>query len=156
MVSNTSCLVLISFAYLRAPALVLIAALSIWDRQMIASPRLGLPEHGGCKVYEGPEFRHLRYFVAVAEECNFNRAARRLRVSQPSLSTQIRQLEEGLDAKLYTRSSAGTSLTPAGSALLPHARQMLLMREQAVQHTTLAKSGHQIPFRFGYPSLRWS
>lgn len=117
---------------------------------MIASPRLGLPEHGGCKVYDGPEFRHLRYFVAVAEECNFNRAARRLRVAQPSLSTQIRQLEEGLDAKLFTRSSAGTSLTPAGSALLPHARQMLLMREQAVQHTALAKSGHQIPFRFGY------
>jgi hypothetical protein len=84
----------------QTPALVVIAALSVLNRQMIASPRSGLPEHGWCKVYEGPEFRHLRYFVAVSEECSFSRAARRLRVAQPSLSAQIRQLEEGLDAKL--------------------------------------------------------
>lgn len=101
-------------------------------------------------MYEGPEFRHLRYFVAVAEECNFNRAARRLRVSQPSLSTQIRQLEDGLNARLFNRTPAGASLTPAGAALLPHAKQMLAMRAQAVQYTSLAQSGLQQPFRFGY------
>ena len=101
-------------------------------------------------MYEGPEFRHLRYFVAVAEECNFNRAARRLHVAQPSLSTQIRQLEEGLNAKLFMRTSAGASLTSAGAALLPHAKQMLRMREHAVEQTTLAQAGLTSPFRLGY------
>ena len=101
-------------------------------------------------MYEGPEFRHLRYFVAVAEECNFSRAARRLHVAQPSLSAQIRQLEEGLNAKLFMRTTAGTSLTPAGAALLPHAKQMLRMREQAVEQTTLAQAGLTTPFRLGY------
>ena len=99
---------------------------------------------------EGPEFRHLRYFVAVAEERSFSRAARKLRVAQPSLSTQIRLLEEGLKAKLFTRTSAGTFLTPAGVALLPLARQMLVMRRHAVDEIALASSGLRQPFRFGY------
>ena len=99
---------------------------------------------------DGPEFRHLRYFIAVAEERSFSRAARRLRVAQPSLSTQIRLLEEGLNAKLFTRTSAGTVLTAAGVALLPLAKQMLVMRRQAVEQTSLANAGLKQPFRFGY------
>lgn len=99
---------------------------------------------------EGPEFRHLRYFIAVAEERSFSRAARKLRVAQPSLSNQIRLLEEGLNAKLFTRTSAGTILTAAGLTLLPLARQMLAMRRQAVEQTSLANSGLKQPFRFGY------
>jgi DNA-binding transcriptional LysR family regulator len=101
-------------------------------------------------MYEGPEFRHLRYFVAVAEECNFSRAARRLHVSQPSLSAQIKQLEDGLGAKLFVRGPAGASLTPAGRAFLSHAKQMLLMRDRAIRNTSLIHSGVQVPFRFGY------
>ena len=101
-------------------------------------------------MYEGPEFRHLRYFVAIAEERNFNRAARRLHVAQPSLSAQIRQLEEGLSAKLFTRTPAGALLTVAGAALLPHAKQILRMREHAVEETTLAQAGLTTPFRLGY------
>lgn len=101
-------------------------------------------------MYEGPEFRHLRYFVAVAEECNFSKAARRLHVSQPALSAQIKQLEDGLGAKLFVRGPAGVSLTPAGRAFLSHAKQMLLMRDRAVQNTSLIHSGAQVPFRFGY------
>ena len=107
-------------------------------------------EPDGGTMYEGPEFRHLRYFIALAEECSFHRAAHRLRVSQPALSMQIRQLEEGLDAKLFTRSSAGASLTPAGTALLPHAKQILRLREHAVKQASLAKSGLISPFRFGF------
>jgi DNA-binding transcriptional LysR family regulator len=88
-------------------------------------------------MYEGPEFRHLRYFVALAEECSFHRAAR-LHVSQSALSMQIRQLEEGLDAKLFTRSSAGASLARAGTVLLPHAKRILRLREHAVKQASLA------------------
>lgn len=101
-------------------------------------------------MYEGPEFRHLRYFVAVAEECNFGRAAKRLHVTQPALSTQIKQLEEGLRVTLFLRGPAGASLTHAGKTLLPLARQLIAMRKRAVEHTSLAHSGTHLPFRFGY------
>jgi DNA-binding transcriptional LysR family regulator len=101
-------------------------------------------------MYEGPEFRHLRYFIAVAEECNFIRAARRLHVSQPAISKQINQLEDGLNAKLFLRGSAGASLKPAGHAFLLYAKQMLSLRDRAVQNTSLIYSGVQVPLRFGY------
>jgi DNA-binding transcriptional LysR family regulator len=101
-------------------------------------------------MYEGPEFRHLRYFVAIAEECNFGRAAERLHVAQSSLSTQIKQLEDGLGVKLFVRGPAGTTLTPAGRAFLSHAKQMLSMRDRAVENTSLVHSGIQVPLRFGY------
>jgi DNA-binding transcriptional LysR family regulator len=69
--------------------------------------------------------RDLRYFVAVAEELHFTRAAERLFVSQPALSKQIRMLERQLGAPLFERDRHGVSLTPVGAALLPHARRVL-------------------------------
>jgi DNA-binding transcriptional LysR family regulator len=64
------------------------------------------------------ELRHARYFVAVAEELNFRRAAERLHLAQPSLSTQIRLLEEDVGAKLLERDSHKVGLTPAGRSFL--------------------------------------
>ncbi|WP_079049734.1 LysR family transcriptional regulator [Streptomyces torulosus] len=69
--------------------------------------------------------RDLRYFVTVAEELHFTRAAERLYVSQPALSKQIRALERQLGVELFRRERQGAALTPAGEALLPYARRVL-------------------------------
>jgi DNA-binding transcriptional LysR family regulator len=77
------------------------------------------------------ELRTLRYFVAVAEELHFGRAATRLHMSQPPLSRAIKQLEADVGAVLLVRSAAGVALTPAGAALLDEARALLGQAEQA-------------------------
>lgn len=81
---------------------------------------------------EGVELRHLRAFVAVAEELNFGRAAERLFVSQPALSRQIRGLEQLVGCELLRRSTHSVELTLAGEALLDRSRQLLRDVDEAV------------------------
>ena len=78
------------------------------------------------------ELRHLRYFLAVAEERHFTRAAARLHISQPPLSAQIRQLEQRIGSTLFVRSPGAVSLTAAGEALLQPAYASLAAVDAAV------------------------
>jgi DNA-binding transcriptional LysR family regulator len=79
--------------------------------------------------------RDLRYFVAVAEDLHFTRAAERLFISQPALSKQIRMLERQLGAPLFDRGREGVRLTPVGEAL-PHARPLVLDYARACRQAT--------------------
>lgn len=74
----------------------------------------------------------LRYFVAVAEEGHIGRAARRLHISQPPLTRQIRSLEDELGAPLFERTSRGMKLLPAGESFLRHTRRVLAELDAAV------------------------
>src|ERR1044072_4179951 len=84
---------------------------------------------------DGVELRHLRAFVAVAEELNFSRAAERLYLSQPALSRQIRGLERLVGCELLRRSTHRVELTRAGDALLDRARKLLADLDEAVAKT---------------------
>src|SRR3954451_12753393 len=87
------------------------------------------------------ELRHLRYFVAVAEELHFRRAAERLHMSQPPLSQQIRQLEEEIGATLLLRNQRKVELTAAGAAFLVRAREILDAVEDAARQARRVQRG---------------
>ena len=84
------------------------------------------------------EFRHLRYFVAVAEELSFTAAARRVHTAQQVLSTQIRQLEEAMGVQLFERTSRGVALTRAGEAFHKGAQATLAALDRAMDMATNA------------------
>jgi DNA-binding transcriptional LysR family regulator len=96
------------------------------------------------------ELRQLRYFVTVAEELNFGRAAERLLIAGPSLSQQIKSLERDLGVRLFDRDRRSVDLTPAGAALLPHARAVLEQADDLRSRATRI-SGSE-PVRLGYVS----
>ena len=98
------------------------------------------------------ELRHLRYFVAVAEERHVTRAAERLGMQQPPLSQQIRALERELDVQLFRRRPRGVELTDAGSALLAEARAILAHIDHASAAAKRTARGEQGRITVGFTS----
>ena len=99
------------------------------------------------------ELRHLRYFVTVAEELHFGRAAKKLHISQPPLSMQIRALENELGVTLLNRTQRSVALTQAGNALLGEARHILACVDQAVLTTRRASRGEIGELAIGFISV---
>jgi DNA-binding transcriptional LysR family regulator len=100
------------------------------------------------------ELRHARYFVAVAEELNFRRAAERLHLAQPSLSTQIRLLEEDVGVQLLRRDSHKVELTPAGRSFLEGCRRLLQDADNYTRTARQIARGESVALSIGFvPSL---
>lgn len=96
------------------------------------------------------EFRHLRYFIVLAEELHFGRAARRLNISQPPLSFNIKQLEASLGVELLTRNSHGVRLTPAGEAFRQSALRVLAEAGAATVQAREVAAGVTSRVRIGF------
>lgn len=100
------------------------------------------------------ELRHLRYFIAVAEQENVSRAALKLHVSQPALSRQIHDLEDELGFALLERTAKSVRLTEAGRTFLEEARGIIQLSQQAVRNARAVATGEHGQLRVGYaPSL---
>jgi len=96
------------------------------------------------------DFRQLRYFVAVAEELSFTRAALRLHLSQPPLSQQIQSLEQDLGVRLLERTKRHVALTEPGRVFLEQARQILAKADEARSEVTAAAAGYSGQLRLAY------
>lgn len=96
------------------------------------------------------ELRHLRYFVAVAEDLHFRRAAERLHVAQPAVSEQIRKLETELGVRLFDRTPRAVRLTPAGAVMLEEARRVLAQAEAAQRAVRTAGDDARSPLQVGF------
>jgi DNA-binding transcriptional LysR family regulator len=115
---------------------------------LLAAGRRRLLPHYDGRV----ELRQLRYFVAVAEELNFGRAAERLHIAGPSLSQQIKALERDLKVQLFERNRRSVILTASGAALLPKARELLVQADQL--RRLAAGLSDTEPVRLGYVNWR--
>ncbi|WP_449430751.1 LysR substrate-binding domain-containing protein [Pseudomonas putida] len=98
------------------------------------------------------ELRHLRYFIAVAEELHFGRAAQQLGISQPPLSQQIQALEQELGARLFERTNRRVELSEAGRLFLEEARQVLAQVEKAADVARRAQLGELGELKIGFTS----
>lgn len=98
------------------------------------------------------ELRHPKYFIAVAEELHFGRAAARLKISQPALSKQIKELEAELEAQLLWRTNREVRLTPAGVSFLRHAREVLSQIQRSITEAHSVARGDLGSLEIGYLS----
>jgi len=121
---------------------------------MNRAPALAVPQSAAAEK-EAPqalELRHLRYFVALADAGNFTRAAEKIFIAQPTLSQQIRRLEEIVGTPLLQRRREGLRLTPAGRVLLEGSRNVLALVDQEVSQTRQAAGLGRLRLRIAMPS----
>src|SRR5882724_10319109 len=100
------------------------------------------------------ELRHLRYFIAAAEEENVSRAALKLRVSQPGISRQIKDLEDEIGFQLFERSAKSLKLTEAGKFFLTEAKSILQRADDAVKNARAVAGGTNGEINVGYARFR--
>ena len=124
-------------------------ALASVKRESSAPGSFGQPAAAADDRPSGVEFRHLRYFVRVAEELHFGRAAARLYITQPGLSQAIARLERELDVQLFTRTRSSVELTDAGTELLHRARRLLADLDDAVTRVRVVGRGEAGLVRVG-------
>ena len=99
------------------------------------------------------EFRHLKYIVAVAEAANITRAAERLFLAQPSLSKQIKDLEDEIGFPIFIRTREGVSITAPGQMIIAYAQEALLARTKIISMARAVHRGEVPPFRLGFSSF---
>jgi len=96
------------------------------------------------------ELRHLRYFIAVADELSFTKAAQKLRLAQPSLTRQVRNLEAEIEVRLLNRTNNRVTLTDEGRAFLFDAKKLLAMCEESVANVQRMQRGERSELNIGY------
>jgi DNA-binding transcriptional LysR family regulator len=116
-----------------------------------AGARPAVLEHSGLAAPPGVELRHLRYFVAVADAGTFTRAAERMFIAQPTMSQQVRRLEEMVGTKLLQRGREGVQLTAAGTVLLEESRTVLSLIDHGLSRTRQAAGLGRPRLRFVMP-----
>ena len=99
------------------------------------------------------EFRHLKYIVAVADAANITRAAERLFLAQPSLSKQIKDLEDEVGFPIFIRNRDGVRITPPGQMIVAYAQEALLKRTKIIAMARAVHRGEVPPFRLGFSSF---
>ena len=104
-------------------------------------------------MYDLVEFRHLKYIAAVAEEGNITRAADRLHVAQPSLSKQIKDIEDEIGFSIFVRARDGVSVTPSGQMIVAYAQEAIQRRSEVVALAQAVHRGEVPPLRLGISSF---
>jgi len=108
---------------------------------------------GAKAMYDLIEFRHLKYIAAVAEEGNITRAADRLHVAQPSLSKQIKDIEDEIGLPIFTRTRDGVSVTPSGQMIVTYAQEAIERRTEVMALAQAVHRGEIPPLRLGISSF---
>src|ERR1700734_3146149 len=103
-----------------------------------------------CAMLRAMELRHLRYFIAVADELSFTKAAQKLRLAQPSLTRQVRNLEDEIGVRLLDRANNRGKLTDEGHAFLFDAKKLLAMCAESVLTVQRMQRGESSQLNIGY------
>ena len=101
-------------------------------------------------MFDLVEFRHLKYIAAIAETLNFTRAAERLFLAQPSLSKQIKDLEDAIGIQIFVRHHDGVRITPAGQMIVSYAIEAVKSRNEIIQAARAVHCGEIPPLRIGF------